>query len=117
MTWPVLGFLNTLADRFKTVKLPKPTIFTSLLERKALVMESKMASTASPALDRDIPVASATAAMRSLFVKDPIAMSAIHPTFRTQEHKLLVDCVLRVQPALTGFAGLGTTGAGLLTPL
>src|SRR6185295_10388566 len=67
---PVRGLRPMLAARLATLKFPKPMIFTSWPDFRLAVIASNVASTAWPALALDMPVRSATAAMRSfLFMR------------------------------------------------
>src|ERR1700680_610251 len=69
---PVRGLRPVEQARLATTKLPKPMIFTSWPDFRLAVMASNVASTAWPAPAFDMPVRSATAAMRSfLFISIP----------------------------------------------
>ena len=68
MVSPVLGFLPSLAALSATLKFPNPTSWTLSPDFRALAMASKVASTVLPASAFEVPVAFATAAIRSLLL-------------------------------------------------
>src|SRR3990172_1749924 len=71
---PVRGLRPMLAARCATAKLPKPITLTSWPVFRASVMASNVASTAWPAPALDMPVRSATDAMRSfLFMETSLS--------------------------------------------
>src|SRR6185295_17633745 len=76
MCSPVRGLRPVEAARLATTKLPKPMTLTSWPDFRLAVMASNVASTACPAPAFDMPVRSATAAMRSfLFISTSLSLN------------------------------------------